>query len=91
MSKSTTWQLKPNVKVGVRSFSSYPIQDYNIRIQWSDKLGLEHKHQFSTPEEAHALVEKIIAKGAIQTEHWTPHYYPKSRGSSEWITQSYAD
>ena len=40
------WKLKDK-EVVVRTYHSGPVEDYTIRILWSNKLGLCHQHTLS--------------------------------------------
>jgi len=79
------WKLNNREPI-VRCYHSGPIEDYTVRILWSNKLGLCHSNNFSKIEEAIALVNKIKAKGLINTDRWIADYYP-----SKSYLETYAD
>ena len=79
------WNLKDRVPT-VRCFSSGPVQEWTIRILWSNKLGLEYQIDIKNQDEAENIRLAIENYGRIQTHKWRKVYYP----GKHWL-DSYAD
>ena len=81
----TNWNLKDRQPV-VRCYSSGPVQEWTVRVMWSDKLGLEDSIGFSNSEDADDLKYSTINNGKIDTNKWRKIYYP----GKHWLND-YAD
>ena len=81
-----TWKLRGR-KVYVTTWTSGQYSGANIRIRWSEKLGLYLRGDLGTKEEAQRVAEKIRKKGIITLEHWKKVYYP----GNGWETHCAAD
>ena len=79
------WKLKDK-EVVVRTYHSGPVEDYTVRILWSNKLGLCHQHTFRNIEQAEAFANKVKEVGVINPDRWKADYYP-----SKSYLETYAD
>jgi len=79
------WKLNNREPI-VRCYHSGPVEDYTVRILWSNKLGLCHERTFTEIKKAEALVNKIRQTGMINTNKWRADYYP-----SKSYLETYAD
>ena len=79
------WKLKDK-EVVVRTYHSGPVEDYTVRILWSNKLGLCHQHTFTNIEQAEAFAIRVKEVGVINPDRWKADYYP-----SKSYLEKYAD
>jgi len=73
--------------LGVSRFGSGQINEYTVRLRWSNKLGLSHPHVFETRDEAEAFLDRVAAATHIQPDLWEKHFHP----GRNWETYHYAD
>ena len=71
------WSLRDRF-VGIAHFGSgNPEGDYwRVRVMWSEKLGLQLDHIFKSREAAEKAKKTIMEAGRINTELWSPTFYP---------------
>ena len=79
------WRLKHREPV-VRIYHSGQVEEYSIRIMWSDKLGLRYKEVFDDYDIANESLNKIEWSKYIDIREWDKDFYP-----SKYYLQTYAD
>ena len=79
------WNLK-NKELVVRCYHSGPVEEYSIRIMWSNKLGLRYKKLFDDYVTAKEYADTIQEYKYIDINNWDKDFYP-----SKYYLETYAD
>lgn len=72
------WKLR-NREVCITTRASGQWVYYDIRILWSQKLGLKLDKHFKSLASAAEIVHSIEQLGTIDPDKWIKDYYPNSR------------